>query len=262
MGARARCIRSRLAPLLLPVAFVGCGAAQLAIKQPVPDQCAARGLKGCPELTDAVMTYLGGDAAAAEPKLRAAAAANSPEQIRAFAEALRPIADGVGGETAAAMRVVIGILTEGAAPAERAAAGAPGASPAAGERSAIATAADGVDSLRSGVTLAGADAKAVPCEPGLVASGAAVCKRVRVAVGPLVVTNVYASGQCPDEVFVLAGRMARPQWLLLAPSRAPLNVTGRFVVDDGEELVAGTRASSSEMARDVTCAVTWAGYRP
>jgi hypothetical protein len=52
---------SSIAVVALSLAISGCGAAQLAMKGPISNQCASTGLKGCPELTDGVMEYVGGD---------------------------------------------------------------------------------------------------------------------------------------------------------------------------------------------------------
>jgi hypothetical protein len=94
----------------------GCGAAQLAMRSPISNQCASTGLKGCPELTDGVMEYVGGDRAVAEKKLRAAAAASSPEKLRVFASALEPIGSSIGGDAGAALKSVAAILGEAQVP--------------------------------------------------------------------------------------------------------------------------------------------------
>jgi hypothetical protein len=248
----------------------GCGSASLLLKRPIADQCASRGLKSCPELTEAVLDYVDGDKAAAEPKLRAAVAENEPEQLRAFAAAIEPLADTAGGDTGATLKAVIAIMKGeapgGGAPAEKAASAATGKAAAAGGAAASGTVAlappsDSAENLRSGVSAAGADPRAMPCGEGPIAGDVALCKKVRLAVGPLVVTNVYASGGCPDELFVMAGTSDRPQWVLLAPSSGLMNVSGRFVVDDGIELVAGTRSGEGGPRADVRCMITWAGYR-
>lgn len=75
-------------------------------------------------------------------------------------------------------------------------------------------------------------------------------------------TNADASGGCPDELFLPAGRLEKPHWLLLNVAGAPMNVSGQFILEDGEELFAGVRATGSSPKDDVKCAITWSGFRP
>jgi hypothetical protein len=62
------------------------------------------------------MEYVGGDRAVAEKKLRAAAAASSPEKLRVFASALEPIGSSIGGDAGAALKSVAAILGEAQVP--------------------------------------------------------------------------------------------------------------------------------------------------
>jgi hypothetical protein len=41
-----------------------------------------------------------------------------------------------------------------------------------------------------------------------------------------------------------------------------MNVAGQFILEDGEELFAGVRASAATAKDDVKCAITWSGFRP
>jgi hypothetical protein len=259
------------------LAISGCGAAQLAMKGPISNQCASTGLKGCPDLTDGVMEYVGGDKGLAEKKLRAAAAANSPEQLRVFASALEPIGSSIGGDAGAAMKAVAAILrndTAGEAPAEKASAstasGGRRASATAGGRSTSSGSAAPspqspppnvvVEELRAGTERPATDPRAAIC--GGIFGADPKCGRVRVFVGPLVVTNAYTSGGCADELFLTAGRLEKPHWILLNPAGAAMNVSGQFILEDGEELFAGVRASAATPKDDVKCAITWSGFRP
>jgi hypothetical protein len=40
-----------------------------------------------------------------------------------------------------------------------------------------------------------------------------------------------------------------------------MNVSGQFILEDGEELFAGVR-STTTAKDDVKCAITWSGFRP
>jgi hypothetical protein len=65
---------------------------------------------------------------------------------------------------------------------------------------------------------------------------------------------------CPIASACSRVRLEKPQWLLLAPRGAPMNVTGQFIVEDGEELIAGVHASGATPKDDVKCASTWSGF--
>jgi hypothetical protein len=244
------------------------------MKSPISNQCSSTGLNGCPELTDGVMEYVGGDKTVAEKKLRAAAAANSPEKLRVFASALEPIGSIIGGDAGAALKSVAAILADAQTP------DAPTAK-ASGQGGAKATALGRpttslenetgsplqghapnvvVEALRAGTERPAVDPRVTPC--GGVLGGDAKCGRVRVFVGPLVITNAYASGGCSDELFLLAGRLEKPHWILLNPSGAAMNVSGQFILEDGEELFAGYRTTNAAAKDDVKCAITWSGFRP
>lgn len=244
----------------LLILVTGCGAARLALKRPVADQCSAKGLQGCDDLTEAAMAYANGDRAAAESKVRAAAAANSPAQLKEFASALRPVADNLGGDTGEALRAFIAALADARSDARPS--GVPPTT-AKGASSGVARAGQAAtppehERLRTYTVPGGLDERAADCGPGPLATGAQVCKRTRVGIGPMIVTNIYASGGCPDELFVASGQ--RPQWFVMAPASGPMNVSGKLVVDEGEELFVGVRSGRDGPKADVRCAVTWSGY--
>ena len=263
-----------VAVIILSFAISGCGAAQLAMKGPISNQCASSGLKGCPD--DRVMEFVGGDKAVAEKKLRAAAAANSPEKLRIFASALEPIGSTMGGDAGAALKSIAAILRNEQSPDAPVAKTSPAANPygqltdaPASNRSAHASASPlapslppniVVEELRANTERLATDPRLAPC--GGILGGDSKCGRVRAFVGPLVVTNAYTSGGCPDELFLLAGRLERPHWVLLNPAGAAMNVSGQFILEDGEELFAGVRASGTAPKDDVKCAITWSGFRP
>ena len=89
---------------------------------------------------------------------------------------------------------------------------------------------------------------------------------VRVARGPLVVTDLHSSNACPAELFALAvvpGDLSTPRWAVYGQASSSMNVSaGSLVVRDDEQFVIGVMSSSEQkMKRDIRCAVTWSGYR-
>src|SRR5262245_31236039 len=79
--------------MLLPAFALGCGGASLVLKGPVEDSCKSSGLQGCPMIAEGVIQYVEGDKVAATTKVVRAAAANSPAQVKKFAEAVRMLKD-------------------------------------------------------------------------------------------------------------------------------------------------------------------------
>lgn len=254
------------------IGCASCGATGMLVKPPVTNACSSTKLQKCDELADAVLAYVEGDKASAESMLRTVASANSPEDIRAFARTLRPLVASLGGETGASIGAVLAILEGSADPMTPdpgphphptsepkaavpsvAALGEPG-----GSRS---TAGSRTDLVRTGMARPSVDPRAVACDLGPFAVEQP-CKKVRAVIGPLTVTNLYASGGCPDELFAYAGRADDPHWFVSNLPNATLNVTGQFALDDGEELFIGARAKDISPATDMRCAVVWSGLRP
>ena len=90
---------------------------------------------------------------------------------------------------------------------------------------------------------------------------------VRVARGPLVVTDLHSSNACPAELFALSvvpGDLSSPRWAVYGQASSSMNVSGgSLVVREEEQFVIGVMSSSEQkMKRDIRCAVTWSGYRP
>lgn len=247
----------------------GCGAATLVVKEPVSNQCSSAGLKGCPELTDAVLKYVDGDKTGSEEKLRAVAKLNSPEQVKRFAEAIRPVGESIGGDAGKSLEAIATILLDAGSSTGGDKTNVAGAASAGGGTSPSKAGASrpqpnlDIESLRTGMARPASDPKASACDATAPAQGdSKQCKTVRVFLGPLVVTNVFASGGCPDELFVMAGRSERPHWVLRALPSAPLNVAGQFVVEEGEELFVFARSAGTSLEDDARCSVVWSGFRP
>lgn len=77
-----------LTGLLISLTIAGCGGAGLVLKQPISKACDKAGLRGCEPLSEGVILYIEGDKPTAMKRLERAAADNSPEKLRAFANAL------------------------------------------------------------------------------------------------------------------------------------------------------------------------------
>lgn len=77
--------------LLIPI-LVGCGGSvEVVLKSPIEKKCGSAGLKGCPELTEGVIVYVGGDEAKGKDLLTAAAASNAPAKVKKFAKAVKEL---------------------------------------------------------------------------------------------------------------------------------------------------------------------------
>ncbi|AKU95096.1 hypothetical protein AKJ09_01760 [Labilithrix luteola] len=210
---------------------------------------------------------MSGDKADAEEKLRKAAAQNSPAQLKKFAKTAEPIIGALDADTARSLHEVMAILTEGA-PAG-AAESAPrtaktvekDASRNAGALKTNGFVGDAVDAhaFRTGMIVPAFEERASPCSS---ADADARCRRARALEGPFVITNVFASGGCPDELAIFAASNAtHPKWMLLAPAKEHLNVAGHFVVEEGDFLYASAR-TTLDFNKDARCAIVWSGYRP
>lgn len=254
---------------LLWMVTLGCGAAQTVLKGQLVDRCQHAGLRACPELADGAVTYIGGDSAGGEAKLQAAAAKNSPEQMKQFAAAVEPLVGAADADTAKSLRRVLAILTtkplvpdpeqsgyEAFVAAQQRAPAAKAASSNAGAR---AEAAPEIE-VQSGMTMPAYDESASICSTS---PADATCRRVHVLEGPFVVTNVFASGGCADQLFVYAASTtaAKAHWKLLAPPNERLNVAGEFIVDAGEGLYAGVRAAAMPWKNDERCTIVWSGRK-
>lgn len=213
------------------------------------------------------MAYVSGDKADAEEKLRKAAAQNSPAQLKKFAKTAEPLIDALDANTARSLHEVMAILTEGApaADAESAPRSAKTVEKAASRNAGAAKTngfvGDGAEAhaFRTGMIVPAVEDHASPCSGG---DADARCRRVRALEGPFVITNIFASGGCPDELAIFAASNAtHPKWTLLAPAKVQVNVAGHFVVEEGDYLYASAR-TTLDFTKDARCAIVWSGYRP
>jgi hypothetical protein len=181
---------------------------------------------------------------------------------------LAPIAEAADADTAKKLRGVIAIL-EGAALATASSSDAPVTAkaaqpnaPAKREPTQVGAATTlvrpEIDNLRAGMVNPVADARSVPCDPSM--SDAKTCGRVPVLVGPFVVTNLYTSGGCSEDLFVTSAD-SKAQWTMLAVAGDRMNVSGRFPVEEGQSLYVGAKGNAPAK-NDLRCAVVWSGFRP
>lgn len=86
----------RLTGIAVGLGLGGCAATSMMIKAPVAEQCAAQGVKSCPELVDGVLLYVDGNEAAAKAKFRVVATQNAPGVLKRFAHTLVSAVPGGG----------------------------------------------------------------------------------------------------------------------------------------------------------------------
>ncbi len=93
-------------------------------------------------------------------------------------------------------------------------------------------------------------------------NGRAVGYCVRVAQGPLIVTDIHASGSCSADLFALSGSVGDPVWIAYIPKGTATHITGASLhVPAGVDLIIGASApTEARIGRDLSCSVTWAGW--
>jgi hypothetical protein len=304
--------------------LAGCASTRIALEKPVSGQCESSGLKECGAITEGVIMYVEGDQRLAYQKLHIAAAMSEPDDVIAFAGALKNATrEPAMARHGAAIDEIAELLTREAREAaqrldakevERAASkrkkstpgvasasnekrdradeGSPGES-ASGVRAgldALSAAGAAIDAPAKGKTspaaigaaplpIAQIDGRTVipatdegnrACIMSGIMSPSAESSRgycVRVARGPLVVTDLHSSSACPAELFALSvvpGDLSSPRWAVYGQPSSSINVSGgSLVVRENEQFVIGVMSSSEQkMKRDIRCAVTWSGWRP
>lgn len=257
--------------ILLAVSALGCGSARLMLKPPLEAQCAGAGLKGCPELADAAIAYVEGDTDAGTAAAVKAGAANSPAELRAFAQTVDQLGSvpGVGDY----VQPLKELLDKVVAASESAANAKSGDAPELAERggTSAATAASqpgAAPSNASGPSLARAEAPPADFNPRFIVTQttdpsrfkqSAACddgfQCVRVTIGPIVVTDAMAAAGCEASRLValdpLESDLRASRW------RVPVGDGfhgARLMVRDMEALVVVT-------PKDSACEVTWSGVR-
>jgi hypothetical protein len=266
--------RTTLVVLSSSIVMWGCAASSALggaalIKPPVEQQCSRYGLKGCPELVDGVILYVGGDEPTAKHQLRKAASKNVPADLQRFAQAISAVLPAKsGGEIAAILTgdiandgeisdpsgQVVGIrnsATDGSHPG-----GFPSGPEPMGERAQLSMAAQ-TDPMR--LTTESAfplrDADKATCQ---LAGSDGVC--VRLEAGPLVVTDAMTPPACSTEL-IIGATDANGRFGWLAPTNSPGFHGARFLVRPDQWVVVAARSVTHEPG-DERCYVTWAAFKP
>jgi hypothetical protein len=325
--------------VFLVALLAGCATTRVALEKSVAGRCESSGLEGCTAITEGVIMYVEGDQRLAYQKLHIAAGANEPDDVIAFAGALKTVNTEPGAARhAAALDEIAEVLSReakeaaqrlDAKEAERVAANRKKASMlnASGEKKsdddpgksltgddgasvdgssarndtssgarvpadAMGTSRLAADVLAKGRAPMGSTAPmALPVLPLGAIEGRTVVPAtdegnrsclmsgimspsgessrgycVRVARGPLVVTDLHSSSACPAELFALAvvpGDLSTPRWAVYGPPSSAINLSsGALVVREGEQFVIGVMSPSDrKIKRDIRCAVTWSGWR-
>jgi hypothetical protein len=112
--------------------------------------------------------------------------------------------------------------------------------------------------IQGGTVIPMAETGAVPCQVGAPIGKTMLC--LTAAMGPLVLTDLHAAGECRSELLVVTGAPEAPRWILAAPARAALHITGaRLFARAGEAIAIAVPENTRADAR---CAVTWSGSKP
>lgn len=261
----------RAAWILLPI-VCGCGgSARLVLESPVAERCTSAGLDACPQLTEGVMLYMEGKPEAARPKLEEAAGANSPEKIREFSDGLQMLQRIPGAGS------YVGPLAEIAAMLSSPKKQEP-APKAVQAKSVVARVPESVPVVNLDDEPLPVKAPAKTVEGGTVVpayeNGGQACQVASflatvpstsgvcavAAQGPITVTDLHVSGDCPSDLYVLGSAATGPRWAVRVPGKNPLRVSGaRLGVRTGETLTVATPAAAKA---DPRCAVTWSGEAP
>lgn len=252
--------------------LLGCSTAQVALKGPISDRCSLAGLQECSKITTGALAYMNGDWKEGEAQLRSGASANSPTDVHRFAASLDTLSTAVGGDAGKSMQAVADILRDRSKPVESsphaepvrtAAATSPGP-PVKAPSSAIATpdrSRPQTSIVQTAMNTPVTDSFARSCDPVL-SGGLRACVALRAAAGPFILTSLYTSGGCPDELFVSSsGEAGGPRWTMLLPVGEKWNVSGQFHVDGVAGLWIGARGPVLLGKNDGRCSVVWSGYR-
>jgi hypothetical protein len=281
--------------LVVAMALGGCASTRAMLEKPVSGHCESNGLRDCTTITDGVITYVEGDQRLAYQKLHVAMAASEPDDVIAFAGALKAMAELPSrAQHAKAIEEIADLLArDGKEAASRLDTKEPkeATRPTTSKRKIEAPT---LDHPAADTPVKGKSSPAPPmgvpvmaqiegrtvvpatdegnraCLLSGIMSPSAESSRgycVRVARGPLVVTDVHSSSACPAELFAIAvvpGDLSTPRWAVYGQPSYAINVSsGALAVRENEQFVIGVMSSSDQkMKRDIRCAVTWSGWRP
>jgi hypothetical protein len=292
---RACVPRKMVALTAVVLAGAACSGAQLVLKSPIQARCTDAGLKGCEDLTDGILEYVEGDREEAKRKIHEGVIQNEPDQLHEFAAGVRALKAIPGvDQFARPLLEVADFLApekgESRAVAHRTkghanvvAAVAATDEPSEPHKEADQPSSVGVvaevtpvreppstppprlmTSSRAGTVVPASEESAVPCVPfadARVDVSNVVGRCATVATGPLIVTDIWTTGTCANDLFIGTGVPGRPRWAVSSIAPTPLNIHGASLpVAEGESLfVAQAALSVPALRHDLRCAVTWAG---
>ena len=237
--------------------------ARLVLKDPVDGKCRDAGLAECADVTEGILLFVERNPSEGKERLRIAAAANSPENLKLFARALVAIGDLPGtasylGSVLDAARFLDDSETH-QMPGSRHA-GASDSTPRGGRTdSPHAPDQSEAESLADGMVVPLQNPAAQPCGAGGLTFSCA-----RAVTGPIVLTGLFEMGQCSDGAVAMAaqpgGDLGAPRWAI------PLNPTHtafigiKLTIHEGEALFIGVQTPPPSKAAS-QCAVTWTGLK-
>jgi hypothetical protein len=260
----------------------------MVLKKPVTNACEKAGLQGCEPLSEGVIMYVEGDKATAVPRIQQAAAQNSPQQLKAFADAIVLLEKVPGASGYAQPLVEVAKILSAQQPGADGAGS--GTTPITSDSSAHAatggTATISVSSAgksrAEAVYSVTADVDPASIDGGMIRLSQSrkfeSCgnrapegwKCFELVEGPFVATDLRSTGDC--SIFVASGRPTDKQDDLRWVMHAPFEAHGsRLAAEDDEVLfmaVAGTDVPDEHNPYEKSggkgpeCTVLWAGFYP
>jgi hypothetical protein len=111
--------------------------------------------------------------------------------------------------------------------------------------------------IQGGTVVPVVETGAIPCQVGAPLGASMLC--LTAAIGPMVLTDIHASGECRTDLFVIDGLPGAPRWVVQIPARTALHITGaRLYARPGEPIAI---VVPERPRADARCAITWSGVR-
>jgi hypothetical protein len=89
--------------------------------------------------------------------------------------------------------------------------------------------------IQGGTVVPVVETGAIPCQVGAPLGASMLC--LTAAIGPMVLTDIHASGECRTDLFVIDGPPGAPRWVVQIPARTALHITGaRLYARPGEPI--------------------------
>ncbi len=236
---------------------VGTMGARLVLKDPIDKKCTEANLKSCSDITEGLLLFAENKAEDGKVHLRTAALANSPEDVKNFANLITALGSIPGvaqylGPVLDAAR----FLSENTFQPANGANSQVASSPAPAGSSLPVRVESEESRLRGGIATPLTDPAAVHC-----GAGGLSAQCVRVAPGPIVLSGLYEVGLCGERGLAIAadpnGDLRLPSWAVaVSPNQPSLNNID-LVVPSGQALFVGLTQGSSKGTPQ--CSVTWSG---